>query len=135
MNKHKIKAHDVCRFKSCDDSVKSLKCDICPFVATHREALSYHKHLAHQKKPTKKGATETFSCDKCPYKTSGQDKLVQHLDKFHGTVGEWECLTCDLVFRDRYDQLQHKKTVHARFKCGKCQFATYTSGMKTNSII
>ena len=60
-----------------------------------------------------------------------------HQQVFHNTVGEWECLRCDLVFRDRYEEQQHNKTVHsrvARFNCGHCKFAAYSPGMLFNSI-
>ena len=94
LRQHKKKVHDLCRFKSCDDTVKNLKCDLCSsFGAAHKEALAHHKYLAHRQKTIKKTIKEenlkTFTCDKCPHQTSSQgDNSIDILElrEFLGTI-------------------------------------------------
>ena len=84
LRQHKKKVHDLCSRncpKSCKDTVKSLKCDLCPFAATHMDALYHHKNLAHRNKEGTEGTLQTFSCDKCPHQALSQgDNSLDILD-------------------------------------------------------
>ena len=77
-------------------------CDICPESFSLKEKLKDHRKM-HEI------VSVSFECDKCDYKTKGDDELNQHIKSAHKGI-LYNCDQCDNIFNNEYIILRSTNT-------------------------
>lgn len=75
------------------------KCELCPYVANHKDNL--RKHSLTHKDPSE---VKMHKCELCDFQSKRKDKIKQHMFNMH------KCSACDFQTRDKEELVDHLKS-------------------------
>ena len=101
--------------KTCGNSRKTFRCELCDFKSSLREEISKHRNECHPL---------NLSCDYCPKKFRVQDRKDLHVESEHekSNTREHKCHLCDLSFSSLKNLRFHQNDRHKRYHmCSLCE--------------
>lgn len=116
--------------------VKTHQCEDLAICAGCGKAYSSH-YLKNHKPNCKRDASRDeiiravsdmkieYSCDFCDMKIFGKAFLAVHMKRTHlvqSSQSDFECPSCDKVFKSRYDRNLHNRQVHRKKKGVSCEY-------------
>ena len=94
---------------------RKYKCQFCPFYVTTKNGVVQHQKL-HLKKNDKGKEDASYSCSKCPYKTTYPQEIKKHLLHHDPIDEEWtvKCKYCSYSAASRNGLIRHV-TLHPEY--------------------